>query len=89
MSMATKTIPAGRFKQGCLAILDEVAATHEEVVVTKRGRPVARVVPVESGRDREEAVLSRLRGSARLLVGEDAFLRPTTRIAGWRTGKQR
>jgi len=38
------TIPAGRFKAQCLSLLDRVARTHEELIVTKRGRPVARVV---------------------------------------------
>lgn len=38
---------AGDFKAKCLAVLDEVAATKREVVITKRGRPVARVVPLE------------------------------------------
>lgn len=42
----TTTLPAGEFKAKCLAILDEVAATGREVVVTKRGTPVARVVPL-------------------------------------------
>ena len=38
-------IPAGKFKAECLAILDEVQESGESVVVTKRGKPVARVVP--------------------------------------------
>ena len=41
----TRTIPAGEFKAKCLALLDEVAETGEEIIVTKRGKPVARVVP--------------------------------------------
>jgi prevent-host-death family protein len=41
-----RTIPAGRFKAECLALLDRVSATGETLVVTKRGRPVAEVVPV-------------------------------------------
>ena len=40
-----KSIAAGKFKDRCLKILDEVAQTRTAVVVTKRGRPVARVVP--------------------------------------------
>jgi prevent-host-death family protein len=43
--MAIKIIPAGEFKNHCLALLDDVARTGSELVVTKRGRPVARVVP--------------------------------------------
>lgn len=41
-------VPAGEFKARCLALLDEVAETGKPLLVTKRGRPVARVVPVES-----------------------------------------
>lgn len=37
---------AGEFKARCLAVLDEVAASKREVVITKRGRPVAKIVPL-------------------------------------------
>jgi prevent-host-death family protein len=47
----TKTIPAGTFKARCLAIMDEVAAKHQAVVITKRGKPVAKLVPVENEKD--------------------------------------
>jgi prevent-host-death family protein len=43
MVMFTRTVSASQFKAQCLAMLDEVAATGEEIIVTKRGRPVARV----------------------------------------------
>lgn len=46
MDMA-REIAASKFKAECLALLDQVAATGEEIVVTKRGKPVARVTPVE------------------------------------------
>lgn len=81
--MSTKTIPAGAFKQGCLRILDEVAETHDEVVITKRGKPVAKLVPVKRERDREKEILAPLRGKAKLLVTEQEFLRPLTSEAGW------
>jgi prevent-host-death family protein len=48
MTMKKRTIPAGRFKAECLALLDRVAATGESMVVTKRGRPVAEVVPLRT-----------------------------------------
>jgi prevent-host-death family protein len=44
----SKAIPAGEFKARCLSLLDRVAATGEPLVVTKRGKPVAKVVPVEA-----------------------------------------
>jgi len=46
-----KTIPAGTFKTKCLAIMDEVQAKREPVVVTKHGRPVAKLVPVDPDAD--------------------------------------
>ena len=45
--MKTKTIAAGTFKARCLAIMDEVQAKRQAVVITKRGKPVAKLVPVE------------------------------------------
>jgi prevent-host-death family protein len=48
MAKSQKTIPAGEFKARCLALLDEVAETGKPLVVTKRGKPVARLVPVEA-----------------------------------------
>ncbi len=46
-----KAIPAGKFKAQCLAIMDEVQAKHQAVVITKRGKPVAKLVPVDKERD--------------------------------------
>ena len=40
------SLSASEFKARCLAVLAEVARTGESVTVLKRGRPVARVVPV-------------------------------------------
>jgi prevent-host-death family protein len=41
--MSSRTVPASEFKAKCLAILDEVATTGEEIVITKHGRAVAHV----------------------------------------------
>jgi prevent-host-death family protein len=40
-------IKAGEFKAKCLELMDWVAAGNEEIIITKRGKPVARLVPVE------------------------------------------
>jgi len=42
-----RKIPAGQFKAQCLALLDDVRDSHTEIIVTKRGKPVARLVPIE------------------------------------------
>ena len=41
-----KTMSAAEFKAKCLRVMDQVSATGEPVIVTKRGRPVAQVVPI-------------------------------------------
>lgn len=42
------TVQASTFKARCLALLDQVAATHQTIVVTKHGRPIAKVVPLDA-----------------------------------------
>jgi prevent-host-death family protein len=42
----SREIPAGEFKARCLAIMNEVRDGGGEYVITKRGEPVARLVPV-------------------------------------------
>jgi prevent-host-death family protein len=41
-----REIPAGEFKAKCLALMDRVREQHEEYVITKHGKPVAKLVPV-------------------------------------------
>ncbi len=59
-------IKASEFKATCLSLLDEVAEHHTEYVVTKYGRPVARLVPVEAG--------GSLRGSVAVTDPDDDLL---------------
>lgn len=42
-----KKIAAGAFKAQCLAIMDEVQAKRETVVITKHGKPVAKLIPAD------------------------------------------
>jgi len=58
-------ISASQFKARCLALLDDVAASGVSVIVTKRGRPVAKLVPLA-----EKAPASLL-GSVRYESEED------------------
>ena len=43
--MEARTIKASEFKAKCLKLMDEVAASGKEIVITKNGRPVSRLVP--------------------------------------------
>lgn len=69
-----RSVPAGEFKAKCLAILDEVNATGEPVLVTKRGKPVARVVtpaPEKKEKGSRNSVFGFLEGMATLVEGAD------------------
>lgn len=67
-----RTIPAGRFKAQCLRLLDEVSETGETIVVTKRGKPVARIEPVEEPPS--------LKGSVVYLVDDDELFFSTGEV---------
>jgi prevent-host-death family protein len=43
-----KTIAAGKFKAQCLMLMDEVQKKREPIVITKRGKPVAKLIPAEN-----------------------------------------
>ena len=45
-NMAMKQIAAAKFKEQCLALLDEVGP--EGLVITKRGKPVAKLIPIRT-----------------------------------------
>lgn len=54
-----RAMKASEFKAKCLKLMDEIADSGEEIVITKRGRPVAKLAPLHEtpkgwfGRDRE------------------------------------
>ena len=73
-----KTMPAGEFKQTCLRVLDEVGASGEPIVITKRGKPVAQLAPVEPARLGDWAGAMRDRGEIR---GD--LLAPVTAPGEW------
>jgi prevent-host-death family protein len=47
-----KRVQASTFKRHCLRIMDEVQATGEPIIVTKRGKPIVKVVPAELEQDK-------------------------------------
>ena len=57
-------IPAGEFKAKCLKLMDQVRRTRREVVITKRGKPVAKLVPVD---EKPASLWGSMKGSATLL----------------------
>jgi prevent-host-death family protein len=61
-----RSIMASRFKAECLAILDQVERMRISVTVTKHGRPVARLVPLD-----DAGSASSTMGSVRLIAEDD------------------
>jgi prevent-host-death family protein len=59
-----KTMPAGQFKARCLKVMDDVQSTREPVVITKNGRPVAKLVPATEA---SEDFLGKLSGSMKIV----------------------
>jgi prevent-host-death family protein len=46
-----KQMRASVFKARCLSVMDDIQATGEPVIVTKRGKPVVKVIPVKPEKD--------------------------------------
>jgi prevent-host-death family protein len=65
--MTRRIVPAGEFKARCLKLMEEVRDTGEEIVITKRGKPVARLLPPEP------------RGAPKSLFG---YMKGTIKIVG-------
>jgi prevent-host-death family protein len=57
------TIAAGEFKAKCLKLLDEVEQKRHTLVITKRGRPVAKLSPVPQQGD----FVGSMRGTGEIL----------------------
>ena len=55
-------IPATEFKAKCLELMDRVAERRESFVITKHGKPVARLVPMD--RKPKDSIFGWLRGEA-------------------------
>jgi prevent-host-death family protein len=69
---AEEIIGAAEFKARCLEILDQVAARAvTRVTITKRGRPVAMLVPPREEHDAVRRIHGFLRGSVVLPKGVD------------------
>jgi prevent-host-death family protein len=58
-------IPAGEFKAKCLGLLDEVQRKRKEIVITKRGKPVAKLVPVKE--ERPESFIGSMQGTMEIV----------------------
>jgi prevent-host-death family protein len=73
-------IPAGEFKARCLQLMDQVQATRQPVVITKRGKPIAKLVPLE---EEVPTLFGRLKGHS---TARDDLIEPTGEVWDAETG---
>ena len=72
-----KTMPAGEFKARCLRVMEEVKKYRTPVMITKKGRPVAKLVPPDAP---ATDVFGCMAGSARIVGDIEA---PVVAAATW------
>jgi prevent-host-death family protein len=75
----TRTMAAGQFKTHCLSVIDEVYNKHEEVIITKHVKPMARIIPEN---DSPESIFGAMRGLA-VITGD--LVEPITDPEDWDT----
>ena len=58
-------IAAGEFKAKCLKLMDDVQKYHEEIIITKYGKPVAKLIAIEEKPDRP--LFGYMKGKAKII----------------------
>ena len=56
-----------KFRQELFKILDKVSKTHKEVIITKRGKPIAKVVHINNADDSKDPLIGVLRGQGKTI----------------------
>jgi prevent-host-death family protein len=80
VEVCMKTMAAGKFKATCLAVMDEVQAKREPVLLTKNGKPVAKLVPLELSEEQDPLDAFRFPGKIEIL-GD--IISPITDLEDW------
>ncbi len=60
----TEYIQAGKFKAKCLKIMDKVQRTKRKVIITKRNKPIAQLVPIEED---SSSLFGKMKGSIHVI----------------------
>jgi prevent-host-death family protein len=68
-----KKIAAAAFKAQCLTLMDDVRSTKQPLLITKRGKPVAKLVPVDTN---EDDFIGRLKGVFRVVGDIESPVEP-------------
>lgn len=76
-----KYMPAGEFKARCLRVMEDVKAYRTSVVITKKGRPVAKLVPAD---EPTTDVFGCMAGTAEIMGDVEA---PVVPVRAWKAAK--
>lgn len=68
-------VSAAEFKAKCLKIMDQINEYHEEVIITKRGKPVAKLVPFSD--EPSKSVFGYMKNSVKI---QDDIIKPIDEI---------
>ncbi len=60
----TEYIQAGKFKARCLKLMDKVQKTKRKIVITKRNKPIAQLVPIEKD---EKPLFGKMKGTIHII----------------------
>lgn len=75
-------IAAGEFKAKCLAIIDDVNKTGQEVIITKRGKPTAKLIPFAAP-TKKEPFIGRLEVIGEIVGDPDDLIKPVFLLEDW------
>jgi prevent-host-death family protein len=73
----TKTMAAGVFKAKCLKVIDQVKASREPLVITKRGKPVIKLMPLD---ETDDPIFGFMKGKG-MVVGD--VVSPALTLEEW------
>ena len=71
--MAMRKIAAAAFKAQCLTLMEDVHSTKQPLLITKRGKPIAKLIPVQDG---DDDFIGRLRGVFEVVGDIEAPVEP-------------
>ena len=73
-------ISAGKFKATCLKLMDRVASTGEPVIITKRGKPLAKLVPIREDKRTRRCGVGSMAGTSLYLAPDEELFSPASGV---------
>jgi len=77
----SRQIAAGEFKAKCLGLIDEINQSGGELIITKRGKPAAKLIPFEA--PQAKSFIGRLEGVIKINGDPDDLIKPVFPLDDW------